>query len=172
MTPLNVGHVIAADPGKNKVYGAQGRNGKLVELHTFDPEKQNDFVARCDLFVLERMNINRNTPNWQSVLDAERAGQRVAGRHRCHVVEHTAAQWKGFVKKPVHHLRLWHVMTDEERALFPAHTFNTIQLACENIARTGLVVGYSFETHNHLDAAALLMFEYRRLGRGGKRLRK
>jgi hypothetical protein len=166
--------IVSLDAGKRRVYGALSFDGRTcAELHGFDPEDCDDTAAQnsyWDLCVLERQNINRNTPNWQSTLDCERAGQRVAGRLRCPVVEYTAAQWKGGIKKPQHHLHLWRILEPSERALFPEGTFEVIRKACEVLAKTGEVKNYSFEDNNFLDALALLCFEVERLGRGGARI--
>lgn len=176
--------LVALDAGKRKVYGALSFDGRTCgALHGFDPEECDDAwpVARNslglemawsapDLAILERQNINKNTPNWQSTLDCERAGQRVAGRLRCPVVEYTAAQWKGGIKKPQHHLHLWRILGPAERALFPENTFEIIRQACETLAKTGEVRKYAFENNNFLDAVALLCFELKRIGRGGARV--
>lgn len=169
--------LVALDAGKRKVYGALSFDGRTcAELHSYDPEDPSDdscddYAPRFDLAVLERQNINRNTPNWQNTLDCERAGQRVAGRLRCPVVEYTAAQWKGGIKKPQHHLHLWRILEPAERAFFPEGTFEIIRQACETLAKTGEVRKYSFDDNNFLDAVALLMFELKRLGRGGVKVR-
>lgn len=159
------------DPGKSKVYGAFSIGGKSIDkLISFDPDKQRDFV-NVEHIALEKVNINENTPNWQSTLDCGLSGERVAGRMRGNIITYTPAQWKGSIKKPQHHLHGWRVMSPEERKLFPPPTYNTILLACEYLARYGVVKGYSFDTHNFLDAACLLLFEMGRIGRGGQRVK-
>lgn len=169
-------HIIALDAGKRKVYGALSFDGHTCEeLHGFDPENPDDICLDRDSgfnrAVLERQNINKNTPNWQNTLDCERAGQRVAGRLRCPVVEYTAAQWKGGIKKPQHHYHLWGILTPAERKLFPEDTIAIISQACETLAKTGEVRKYAFENNNYLDAVALLCFELKRIGRGGAKIR-
>jgi hypothetical protein len=181
--------IISLDAGKRRVYGALSFNGRTCSaLHGFDPEECLDIVDMThptikpgftpiseftpfDLAVLERQNINRNTPNWQSTLDCERAGQRVAGRLRCPVVEYTAAQWKGGIKKPQHHLHLWRILNPDERSLFTEDTFEIIRKACEMLAKTGDVKNYSFKDNNFLDALALFKFHTGQLGRGGAKVK-
>lgn len=162
---------LGLDAGKNKVYGAIGEGTLLIALVDFDPNKECDFDAFVDHVVLEKVNINENTPNWQSTLDCGLSGERVAGRHRAPVTCYTPSQWKGSVKKPTYHLNLWHVMREEERALFHRDTYNTIRAGAEHVAKTGQVKNYAFEDHNRLDAAGILLFELERIGRGGARIR-
>ncbi len=164
--------IIALDAGKHKVYGAASTFGDRIDgLYNFDPEDHHDYYPPSARVVLERQNINANTPNWQNTLDCERAGQRVAGRLRAPIIEYTAAQWKGNIKKPQHHWHLWKVLDASERALLPENTIEIIRKACEVLAKTGKVRNYSFENNNSLDAMALLCFELQRIGRGGARVK-
>lgn len=70
--------------------------------------------------------------------------------------------WKGQLKKPVHHSRVWALLTERERRLIadacghtPEFMTNKIERACETLARTRAVTGYSWNAHNVLDAAGL-----------------
>lgn len=158
---------IALDPGKRIVYGAAfNEEGHAVSLIKFDPAAhwQREETKRV---VIEKPNINSNTINWQDVLDVAWSGALVAGRLGGIVTEYTPVQWKGTTSKPVHHGRIWALMHDDERALFPADVPAVIQAAKESFARTGKVVKYSHSWHNHLDAIGLGLFFLGRSARGG-----
>lgn len=71
-------------------------------------------------------------------------------------------EWKGQKKKPPHHRRVWLAMKDQDREvlaravnLTPAEVWAKIERACQTLARTGKVRGYSWDGHNLLDAAGL-----------------
>lgn len=73
--------------------------------------------------------------------------------------------WKGQVSKPVHHDRIWQVLTPAERALFPPGTGDKIQKWLtwppkkqKNIKDPDLEL---------LDACALGMYHLKRVARGG-----
>lgn len=168
---IRAGRVLALDSGKNKVYGAYGLNGKITELRAFDPDDSDDYIHVLDLTVLEKVNINANTPNWQSTLDCGLAGECVAGRMRTPIKRYTPSQWKGSLKKPTYHWLLWtKCLTGSEQNLFPADTYTIIRVAAQTVAATGRVKNYAFENHNFLDAAGLFCFEHKRIGRGGGRV--
>lgn len=70
--------------------------------------------------------------------------------------------WKGQFKKPPHHQRVWSLLLPSERELIakvlgytPTHIEAKIERACEQLARTGNVRGYSWNAHNVLDAVGL-----------------
>lgn len=78
---------------------------------------------------------------------------------------YTPQEWKGQVSKPVHHDRIWQVLTPSERARFPAGTGDKIAKWLtwppkkqKNIRDPVLEL---------LDACALGMFHLKRVARGG-----
>ncbi len=97
-------------------------------------------------------------------------------------------EWKGQIDKPPHHMRIWSVLSRSEREAFarsadpyikrtkaekarPLEEFiaHKIGDACEALARTGKVTGYSWQAHNLLDAVGLGLWHLKRTGRGGRR---
>ncbi len=79
------------------------------------------------------------------------------------VTAYTPSQWKGSVQKPVHHHRIWQVLTPAERAVFPEGTEARIAEACrkgglDNWRKSGgeyYGKAKGSEVHNYLDACAL-----------------
>jgi hypothetical protein len=87
-----------------------------------------------------------------------------------------ARDWKGQVKKPIHHMRLWSVLTPGERATLAAAIGMTeaaiekkIADACKRLALTGKVTGYSWTAHNLFDAVGIGLWRSRRVGVAGHR---
>jgi hypothetical protein len=159
---------IALDPGKHVVYGARFVDNICVSLHEFDPL----FIpaggrSAYPIAVVEKPNINTETPNWQSVLDVGWSGALVAGALGVSVTSFEPSVWKGSIKKPMHHGRVWMMMTYAERKLFPDNARIVIDTARQRIATFGKVTGYSQKWHNHLDALALGLFYLGRIKRGG-----
>jgi hypothetical protein len=70
--------------------------------------------------------------------------------------------WKGTIAKPVHHMRLWPILTRAERALFPADTWAYIQENAYAIAM-GKSPSYSAQVVDLLDATALGCYDLGRL---------
>lgn len=84
--------------------------------------------------------------------------------------------WKGQMKKPPHHLRVWDVLTPAERAVFARDSGHDvdgvndkIQRACQLLAAYGKVKEYSWQAHNLLDAVGLGLWHLKRTGRAGHR---
>lgn len=83
------------------------------------------------------------------------------------LVEYLPAEWKGQAKKPIHHRRLWHVLTEPERALLGgAATLAKIEIATRALA-FGRRVSYTWSMGDRLDAAALGAFQLKRIPKGG-----
>ena len=70
--------------------------------------------------------------------------------------------WKGTIAKPVHHMRLWPILTPAERALFEAGTWEYIQENAHAIAM-GKSPSYSAKVTDLLDATALGCYDLGRL---------
>jgi len=97
-------------------------------------------------------------------------GAMYAGLYGCKFFGRTPTAWKGGLQKPVHHGRLWDVLSDDERiVLGGAATLREIEAAKERGAlarwkRPGVEYYRSgWTTHNLLDAAALGATELGRL---------
>lgn len=97
-------------------------------------------------------------------------GAMYAGLYGCKFAGRTPTAWKGGLQKPVHHGRLWGVLTDEERNVLGGDaTLREIEAAKERGAlarwkRPGVEYYRSgWTTHNLLDAAALGATELGRL---------
>lgn len=97
------------------------------------------------------------------VIDLAWTGALVAASFGAPVKAYTPSQWKGSTPKPVHHNRVWQVLTPAERALFPAGTEARIAEACRKGGldawrKPGVKYygeGKGSECHNLLDSAAL-----------------
>lgn len=84
-------------------------------------------------------------------------------------------EWKGSFKKPPHHRQVWAALSQQERECFARDAGlevefigDKIEAACERLARTGEVTGYSWKAHNLLDAVGLGLWHHRRIR--GRRL--
>ncbi len=89
-------------------------------------------------------------------------------RARVHHVEyrgHYPNDWKGGISKPVHHDRIWQVLTRSERLMFPKDTEGKI------VKWLGLAPKQQKNLKDPLlellDAAALGLFELKRVARAG-----
>jgi hypothetical protein len=81
--------------------------------------------------------------------------------------------WKGQFKKPPHHRKVWAELSPAERKVFAEGAglevdFITekIETACQTLARTRKVTGYSWKAHNLLDAVGLGLWHLGRLHTG------
>lgn len=89
--------------------------------------------------------------------------------------------WKGQLDKPIHHARVWSVLTAPERRAFEhdtglaaADVEAKIDRACDLIAKgirnkDGSPKEYAWKTHNLLDAIGLGLWRLERVGVGGRR---
>ncbi len=169
--------VYAIDPGN---VAARGHSNYLAH---FDNEELIDICpttwqsmrleAYPDVVVIEKpQQDGRSTRVPPRVLiDLAWNGALLAGALRPRsLVCYTPNDWKGQVSKPVHHLRLWRVLSTIERKCFPADTEERIRKGAEATARAaGKLKNYSFEAHNLLDAVGLGLFYLKRIGKGGAR---
>lgn len=87
-----------------------------------------------------------------------------------------ASDWKGQIKKPIHHMRIWSVLTPLEKMRLAAvigmsedAIKKKIDEACQRLARTGKVTGYSWKAHNLFDAVGIGLWQLRRVGLAGHR---
>lgn len=89
------------------------------------------------------------------------------------VLEWEPREWKGQEPKPIHHSRVWAVLTEAERALFPTGTAEQIAKACAKVAawprgkkKPSSWYPKTFESHNHLCATGLVLVHAGRLKKG------
>jgi hypothetical protein len=173
------------DPAVHKHALAVGANKRLTHVG-FIPTVGRLNFAPPDKLVIEKMRIykkkseddERKDPN--DLLDIECAAGRLEGA----VIQMGgppakrlwASTWKGQISKPVHHQRLWLVLSPEERAAFAAGAGHTIAYIEEKLdratelkARTGKVKEYSWAAHNLFDALGIMLFEEGRTGKAGAR---
>lgn len=173
------------DPGVHKLACAWFRDGLLCHLDMLPREM---FMVQgkpsIDVLVIERMRIymgkasKGEDPN--DLIDVTGASHFVEaciamrGGPRASYVY--AADWKGQVKKPIHHMRLWSVLTPEEKALFALVVGMSedaikkkIDEACQRLALRGKVTGYAWEAHNLFDAVGIGLWHLRRVGVAGHR---
>jgi hypothetical protein len=81
--------------------------------------------------------------------------------------------WKGQFKKPPHHRKVWAELSFSERLIVATdsghtteHIRDKIEKACQTLARTRKVTGYSWKAHNLLDAVGLGLWHLGRLHTG------
>lgn len=81
--------------------------------------------------------------------------------------------WKSQFKKPPHHRKVWAALSPTERVIFASHAGydvdeirDRIEAACQRLARTRKVTGYSWKAHNLLDAVGLGLWHLGRLHSG------
>lgn len=86
------------------------------------------------------------------------------------------SDWKGQIKKPAHHFRVWDSLSLAERSTFARDIGTTIAAvtakileACEHYSQTRKVRRYSWKAHNALDAVGLGLWHTGRVGRAGHR---
>lgn len=89
---------------------------------------------------------------------------------------HFPRVWKGQIKKPQHHRRIWSVLSPAERAVFSrecgyseADIERKIEEACQRLAVTRKVTGYAWEAHNLFDAVGIGLWRLKRTGVAGHR---
>lgn len=159
--------IIALDPGDPVVYGAVFDRGVCVKLREFTRAVMPIDRTKYSQAVCEEPSI-LGAPNAADMVQVLISGSVVASALSCNVVFYPVPTWKGSLKKPIHHYRVWPHMTKEEQAFFPKNTLDVINKACAKIAQTGKA-NYEPEWHNHLDALALGMFHLGRIKRGGEK---
>jgi len=159
---------LGIDPGKKRSAIAVSPNGKdLSSVHWLPSGKTFQWGSQVALLTIEKMHIYPGIPQIDAndLIDcALEAGwwKRDIMAHQ--VKEPTPPDWKGQLKKPQCHYRIWEVLSKEERALFPADTEDRILKGCAGGA-------YKSEWHNLLDATGILFFGIGRLGRGMVKIR-
>lgn len=161
-------YFIALDPGDPIVYGAEFENGVCVKLREFGRTVDWKDRTTYKQAIVEKPSA-LDSPNVADMVEVLWSGAIVASALSSVVVAYTVPKWKGSVKKPIHHYRVWPNLLPEEKTLFPVNALDVINKACAHIAQTGKVKGYSQEWHNHLDAIALGMFHLGRIKRGGEK---
>jgi hypothetical protein len=161
--------IVAIDPGKNRCACACFSEGTsaLVSAFFLTPGQEPPVPFSASVVVIEKPRITTNTPNWESIVDEAWSGAIIAGTFRAPIIPYYPNEWKATVKKPVHHRRLWRVLSPAERFLLPVGVAAVIDAAVKSYAATGKVTKYSHEWHNLLDAVGLGLFHLGRTGRGG-----
>jgi hypothetical protein len=172
---------VYIDPGKHQSAVAAFQGGKLIDVFFTIPADLRDFPHHIDFALFENPRINGQTrgkrPNDMmdlAVVVGQLIGVLLARGVRANCVN--PQEWKGSIKKPVHHLRVWHTLSPDERAIFAEGAGKTvdtitrkIDIACQRLAVEGKVTGYSWKAHNLLDAVGLGLWHLKRTGRAGVR---
>lgn len=176
--------VLTYDPGVKRHARASFKHRQLFHVTFEDAASMAALhpsaAELIEAVVVEKPRINGATegkdPNDQMDLSIEvgdiRGVYRSAG---VRVILPTPMNWKGQLKKPHHHLKVWEALTPAEREAFAACADRHIERkqkadravpltafieakiknACFMLARTGKVVRYSWGAHNLLDAVGL-----------------
>ena len=171
-------HVASCDPSSDKQAVAHWWTGGLYILEFTRGET---FNYTPNVFVCEAMRVypgpKKEDPN-DLIAVSEGAGGMIT---RCRmnnpmvqIVRYTAPDWKGQIKKPIHHQRLWDVLNNDERRVVSGAINYTIpqieaylKNACHKLAVTGEVKEYSWAAHNLFDAIGLGLFFLKRTTKGG-----
>lgn len=180
--------LLAIDPGVAQLATACFKGGALAWVG-FMPREA--FLAGTwhDVFelVIERPRITDQTrgkdPNDQ--LDLNGAAYFAEGAIRARggpPAKYVApSEWKGQLDKPIHHGRVWSMLSPPEIRAFCRDTGLTddevaakIARACDLIAKgirnkDGSPKEYAWKTHNLLDAVGLGLWHLGRVGVGGRR---
>lgn len=177
------------DPGVHALACAWFRDGVLVGTcmaprEEFAPKGWPIPRAQEDALVIERMRVYANKPGKgedpNDLIDVTQAAAFAEGaivaRGGPRALWVYAADWKGQIKKPIHHRRIWSVLTPSERAVLAAAIGMTqeaihekIEAACKRLAVTGKVTGYAWTAHNLFDAVGLGLWHLKRVGVAGHR---
>lgn len=175
--------VLAYDPGVHRHARSSFKYGMLFDVAFEDAASlpalapgARDVITAV---IIEKPRINGATkgkdPNDQMDLSLEAGDLRGVYRSAgIPVMMPTPMDWKGQLKKPHHHRRVWDALSSIERATFARcaqeHIQQTkaektitlvefieakIERACYMLARTGKVTKYSWGAHNLLDAVGL-----------------
>lgn len=162
--------IHAIDPGKKKSAIAVFENGRLAGVMTSSV----GVPLQAKLCVIEKPRVytqaTEKDPN--DLIDLAIAVGRLARdyeRHSIPVRFVEPREWKGTVKKPQSHARIWAKLDDAERGVIaralglPASVIEKkIKDACEKLARHGRVSGYRWDAHNTLDAIGIGLKELKR----------
>ncbi len=178
--------ILAIDPGVKQSAAALSIDGALYQVWFIDMGLLADgapFASGASGARIEPTRVVVEKPQHDGrssrvppgvLIDLAYAAGLVAGACAAGwpIVAYTPREWKGSIAKPIHHMRLWSVLSEHERALFPEGTFERIQKGVKAQALRGTGKGYASAVHNLLDAAALNLFHLKRLGVGGQRPRR
>lgn len=162
--------LVSVDPGKLKCAFAFFDAGRLSAVELETPLLARHFPD--DKTIIEKPDRQDSDVPLGDIIDLCIA----AGRCDPHGTAEWVAPraWKGTVKKPITHMRVWRNLTTAERAVVAAYAKRTpeaiekkILEACQRLARTGKVTEYSWKLHNVLDAVGIGLWRLGRLGRQG-----
>jgi hypothetical protein len=168
------------DPGKHFHAAAGFTDGVLAQVQFFAPDARLNCreVRLLDSLVIEKpvlRGANGKDPN--DCVDVFGAARLTEG----YIVAHGGPaalyvipeDWKGSFKKPPHHRKVWAELSPDEREVFArdaGHEVDEIrdkiEAACQRLARSRKVTGYSWKAHNLLDAVGLGLWHLGRLHTG------
>jgi hypothetical protein len=166
------------DPGKHEHACAIFRSGALASVQFIAPAAFGDtsFLQHTDAVVIEKPQVypgadEKNPNDLLDVYGAARMSEGmmlVLGGPAAHYV--LPREWKGGFQKPAHHRQVWAALSPAEKEVFARDSGlevefigDKIEKACETLARTRKVSGYSWKAHNLLDAVGLGLWHHRRL---------
>ena len=169
--------MYAVDPGARKTKGRQSYlatfdAGELIAVMPVTRESAAGLESP-DVLVTERPQQDGRSqvvPPATLITLAWYGALTIGALRPRELVEFTPNEWKGQVSKPVHHLRIWRVLTPAERRCFPADTEARIRAGAEATARAGRLARYSFDATNLLDATGIGLLYIGRVGKGGARI--
>jgi hypothetical protein len=150
----------AVDPG-TKVCAVALFDDSVLTVTWFESFEGGPPAIHVDHVVVEKPQFDSRVS--KHVIDLAWMGALVAASFGAPVTAYTPSQWKKSVAKPVHHHRIWQVLTPAERAVFPEGTEARIAEACrkgglDNWRKSGAEYygrAKGSDVHNYLDACAL-----------------
>jgi hypothetical protein len=178
--------LLAIDSGHPECAVAVAEHGVLVHVDTVTREVMRiggRFAFDCVVVEVPTLR-GGNTPNPEDLLLIAIAGSRLAGRFAGRygdIREYRPAEWKGSTPKPPHHARMWRALNLAEQTLLGGFkTFTAIEAAClrgakDRWQKPGAAYYRARElptvngikiTHDILDAAALALYDLRRIKKG------
>jgi len=161
--------IVACDPGVKESAFAHFEGRRLVKCYSAKSVK----IRAADFALIEMPRVypgnGKGDPNHLVDLAAVAGGVQKELEMKGARAEYVHPQkWKGHLKKPPHHARVWLQMSDQDREILaraagytPREVKEKIHAACMRLAHSGRVSGYSWKAHNLLDAVGLGLYAIR-----------
>ncbi len=134
-----------------------------VGFYSGEPLTSGNLVTRVVIEIPNANELRVRGIDPQDLIRLAIAAGRFAGRFDAHATVDLiwASQWKGQVKKPLSHWRIWQALSRDEKKLLPPESLDRI--------KKGLKGGpYRWSGHNLFDAVGIGLWHCKRLVKGVK----
>jgi len=165
-------NLFAIDPEKHTPYVSVFIDGKLIDVADMADWTFGPFAGVTRIVVEIPRSYPQDPRKANDLIDIAASGFWLAGqiKQACtgpvDLVRRTPQEWKGSVKKPIHHMRALKKLTPAELGVLQRikpDVWEHVAQACERLTRSKKVTDYSNVIHNHLDAVALGLTELGRM---------